>query len=153
MKRFDATGTDYLFVLLGDGRRWFIPARVVEAGTSIQLGGPKYSEHEIEGGRAIGGLVYGSETSSLESPTAPGEYRSGQTGCAVNALAQPSQVRILSPPSRPARAAQTRVWGKRRITIPLRAFDGAQLALGDRLRASADGPGRVILERIEPSPD
>jgi DNA-binding transcriptional ArsR family regulator len=41
-------------------------------------------------------------SSPLESTARQGEYRSGQTGCAVNALAQPSQVRILSPPCVPA---------------------------------------------------
>ena len=38
-----ATTVDLLFVLVGDGRRWFIPAAAVEGGNAVQLGGPKYS--------------------------------------------------------------------------------------------------------------
>jgi len=45
---------------------------------------------------------------------------------------------------------QTVIWGKRRVTIPLRPFDEAGLDLGDRLRVRADGAGRLILERIDP---
>ena len=51
VKRFDASRCDFLFVLVADGRRWFIPADRVEATTSVCLGGPKYSEFEIEPGR------------------------------------------------------------------------------------------------------
>ena len=40
-----------LFVLAGDGRRWFIPAAAVGGGTHILLGGPKYADYEIEPGR------------------------------------------------------------------------------------------------------
>ena len=43
-KRFSPTSVDRLFVLVGDGRRWFIPASAIEGGSSIYLGGPKYSE-------------------------------------------------------------------------------------------------------------
>jgi hypothetical protein len=50
-KRLDASRFDYLFVLAGDGRRWFIPSTALEAGNAISLGGPKYSEFEIEPGR------------------------------------------------------------------------------------------------------
>jgi hypothetical protein len=38
------------------------------------------------------------------------------------------------------------------VTIPARAFDGAALRTGDRIRFRADGPGRVLIERIEASP-
>jgi PD-(D/E)XK endonuclease len=40
VKRFGPERCDHLFVLVGDGRRWFIPATVVEGTTSIVLGGP-----------------------------------------------------------------------------------------------------------------
>ena len=46
---------DYLFALVGDGRRWFIPADRIEGGTSIHLGGPKYAEFEVEPGEPIPG--------------------------------------------------------------------------------------------------
>ena len=53
VKRFDASRCDYLFVLLGDGRRWFMPADRVEGTCTITLGGPKYSEFEVERGRSF----------------------------------------------------------------------------------------------------
>jgi hypothetical protein len=54
VKYLDAARYDYLFVLVGDGRRWFIPAREVGGTTRITLGGPKYSEYEIEPGEPLG---------------------------------------------------------------------------------------------------
>jgi PD-(D/E)XK endonuclease len=51
VKRFDHERCDHLFVLVADGRRWFIPAPVVEGTTAIVLGGPKYAEYEVERGR------------------------------------------------------------------------------------------------------
>jgi hypothetical protein len=53
VKRFTGTRCDRLFVLVADGRRWFIPAGAVEAGTALMLGGPKYSEFEVEPGRPL----------------------------------------------------------------------------------------------------
>jgi hypothetical protein len=50
-QRMDPTRCDALFDLVADGRRWFIPSSSVEAKTSIRLGGPKYSEFEVEPGR------------------------------------------------------------------------------------------------------
>jgi hypothetical protein len=52
-KWFDASRCDYVFVLVGDGRRWFIPSTAIEARSAIVLGGPKYAEHEVERGRPI----------------------------------------------------------------------------------------------------
>ena len=52
-KLFDASRCDYLFVLVGDGRQWCIPSVAIEARTAIVLGGPKYSEFEVERGRPI----------------------------------------------------------------------------------------------------
>jgi hypothetical protein len=53
VKRFSATRCDRLFVLVGDGRRWFIPAESVEGGTAVCLGGPKYAEFEVDAGRPL----------------------------------------------------------------------------------------------------
>jgi hypothetical protein len=41
VKRFSAKRCDWLFVLIADGRRWFIPAGAVEGGTALSLGGPE----------------------------------------------------------------------------------------------------------------
>jgi hypothetical protein len=50
VKYLDPTTYDRLFVLVGDGRRWFIPASEVEGTCGIRLGGPKYERFEIESG-------------------------------------------------------------------------------------------------------
>jgi hypothetical protein len=50
VKRFSASRCDRLFVVVADGRRWFIPAEVVTASTGLLLGGPKYAEFEVEAG-------------------------------------------------------------------------------------------------------
>jgi bifunctional DNA-binding transcriptional regulator/antitoxin component of YhaV-PrlF toxin-antitoxin module len=39
---------------------------------------------------------------------------------------------------------------KRQMTIPKAPCDAAGFAAGDRLRVQADGPGRVLLQRIGP---
>jgi bifunctional DNA-binding transcriptional regulator/antitoxin component of YhaV-PrlF toxin-antitoxin module len=36
---------------------------------------------------------------------------------------------------------------KRRVTLPQQALVTAGLCDGDRIRASADGPGRIVLEK------
>jgi hypothetical protein len=56
-KQFSSDRCDYLFVLVGDGRRWFIPAAVVEGGSGIALGGPKYAAYEVEPGRPFAKLT------------------------------------------------------------------------------------------------
>jgi hypothetical protein len=161
----DRPGTlDYLFAHTGDGRRWFIPSLVLEARNAITLGGPKYSEFEIEPGRAIDHLVY-VNSPSIESAAGPGEYPSGQRMATVNRPAQPSQVRILPPPfrSRPGfpptkyersqgRCGRAIINQKRRVTLRSQVCIEASLQDDDRLQVRCDGDGRVILERIEPPP-
>jgi hypothetical protein len=53
VKHFSASRCDRLFVLVADGRRWFIPAHAVDGGSGIVLGGPKYAEFEIDPGRPL----------------------------------------------------------------------------------------------------
>jgi hypothetical protein len=48
VKRLDPFRYDYLFVLVGDGRRWFIPSTAVGGETCIVVGGQCYGEYEIE---------------------------------------------------------------------------------------------------------
>jgi PD-(D/E)XK endonuclease len=160
-KKLDPARVDFLFVLTGDGRRWVIPSDCLEGRSSIRLGGVRYAEFEIDPAAAIDHLVYG-EGRSLHSVAASGEYRSGQTGCAVNALALPSQVRILPPPlprrgssfkpiryeRKLGRSGQTTINYKRKVTIPQQAVIEAGLDEGDRLRVRSHGYGRIVLERI-----
>ena len=105
VKCFDPARCDYLFVHVADGRRWFIPAGELDGHSGLHLGGPKYSEFEVESGSPRLEVP----DPPLESQRSPGECPSGQPGGAVNAMALPSQVRILPPPSpHPDRRAAAR---------------------------------------------
>jgi hypothetical protein len=53
VKRLDPARYDQLFVLVGDGRRWLIPAAEVVGTTRIVLGGQRYAEHEIDPGQPL----------------------------------------------------------------------------------------------------
>jgi hypothetical protein len=149
-KKFDPAQVDYLFVLVGDGRRWFIPAGMVEAARSLALGGRKYSEFEVERGTNLEAAVYSRDHPNRIVPPTAGECQSGQMDLTVNQAAMPTQVRILPPPS--SSSGQVLLRPKRQMTIPKRPCEEAGFGAGDRLRVRADGPGRVLLERIEPVP-
>jgi PD-(D/E)XK endonuclease len=152
-KKFDPAKVDYLFVLVGDGRRWFIPAHLVEAVRALALGGTKYSEFEIERGTPFEELIYGSAAANTIAGATPlpGECQSGQMDSTVNRAAMPTQVRILPPPSSPPPAnRQILLRPKRQATFPKAPCEEAGIAAGDRLRVSTDGPGRLVFEKIEP---
>ncbi len=53
VKRFGSSRCEYLFVLVRDGRQWFIPSGAVSGSMSIIVGGPKYAPFEVERGRPI----------------------------------------------------------------------------------------------------
>jgi PD-(D/E)XK endonuclease len=57
VKYLDPSQYDHLFVLVGDGRRWFIPSSETAATCGLLLGGPKYERFEIEPGRPLHPLV------------------------------------------------------------------------------------------------
>lgn len=148
-KKFDHALVDYLFVLVGDGRRWFIPASLVEAARSLALGGTKYSEFEIERGTPIEQLIYGNGESNTIPAFTPGECQSGQMDLTVNQAAMPTQVRILPPPS-PSRSTSRQILlrPKRQATLPKAPCEEAGFLPGDRLRVRAEGPGRIACEKI-----
>jgi hypothetical protein len=50
------------------------------------------------------------------------------------------------------RPGQTTIGRRRLMTMPHVPFAEAGLETGDRLRFRADGPGRLVVERIEPPP-
>jgi hypothetical protein len=54
-KVLDRSRCDYVFVLVGDGRRWFIPCESLGGCSGILLGGPKYADFEVERGPGIPG--------------------------------------------------------------------------------------------------
>ena len=153
-KRFGSARADFLFVLTSRGRRWFIPAGEVQAGRTVQLGAPRYADFEIDPTQPIHELVYGSDAGALESPTL-GEYPRGQRMAAVNRPAQPSQVRLLSPPSSATKrvgrgpAGTTCVGPTRKVTLPAEALKCAQLSIGDRLRVAVMKDGALVLFRTQ----
>jgi PD-(D/E)XK endonuclease len=48
IKNLDPARYDFLFVLVADGRKWFIPAGEVGGRTTVLLGGPKYAAFEVD---------------------------------------------------------------------------------------------------------
>jgi PD-(D/E)XK endonuclease len=73
-KELDPERCDYLFVLVRDGRRWFIPSTHVGGRHGLRLGGPKYAEFEVEKGDPI---PAGAPLQSA-SPTARGDVRAAK---------------------------------------------------------------------------
>jgi hypothetical protein len=53
VKKLDASRCDSLFVVVADGRRWCMPAKVVDGGSGVMLGGPKYADFEVEPGHPL----------------------------------------------------------------------------------------------------
>ena len=113
----------------------------------IGLGGRKYSEFEIESGTAIDSVIYPDSDPNRITSVLAGECQSGQMDLTVNQAAMPTQVRILPPPSTTS-SRQILLRPKRQMTIPKGPAEEAGVVPGDRLRVRADGPGRVVLERI-----
>jgi hypothetical protein len=147
-KSIDRGRVDHLFALVGDGRRWLIPANLVEGSRAVVLGGMKYSEFEIERGASVESLVYGTGGPNKLRRALEGECQSGQMDVTVNHTAMPTQVRILPPPSTMS-SRQVLLRPKRQATFPKAPCEEAGITPGDRLRAKADGPGRIVFERIE----
>jgi hypothetical protein len=77
VKRLDSSRFDYLFVLVGDGRRWFIPAKSLGGDTHISLGGPKYSEYEVDRGAPLPART-GRTNGSRISASARGDVRAAK---------------------------------------------------------------------------
>jgi bifunctional DNA-binding transcriptional regulator/antitoxin component of YhaV-PrlF toxin-antitoxin module len=156
-KYFDPTRCDFLFVHVGDGRRWLIPSYAVDGKAGLILGGSKYAQFEVAPGRPLT-----SHAETLES-TRPGEYRSGQTGRPVKSMAlafagsNPASPTTRTKPGfrrsryerKLGQSGQAVINQKRRVTIPQEAVLAAGLVDGDRVRATCDGPGRIILEQLE----
>ena len=151
-KRFDSSKVDALFVLVGDGRRWLIPAGTVEGTNAIRLGGAKYSEFEIDRSAGILKLVYGEERSSRIDHPDRGSAGVGEPGRTVNPVAMPEWVRIPPPPSkavpRQRTSASTTISANHQITIPKAPFVAAGLEVGDRFVVSAEASGRLTVVRI-----
>ena len=53
VKLLNSSRCDSVFVHVGDGRRWYIPAAALGGGSGILLGGPKYAEFEVDPGAPL----------------------------------------------------------------------------------------------------
>ena len=167
VKKFDPSRFDLLFVLVGCGRRWLIPAVAVEANLNIQLAGRKYSEFEIEAVDPIADLVHATGDGSLDSAGRGGvSKRSTDGDCksSGSAFAGSNPASSTAGAFAPVkferslgRCGQTVVSRKRLVTLPVQPTTAAGIGPGDRMRVEADGPGRLTLVRIDesatPSPE
>ncbi len=153
-KLFNAERCDALFVLVGDGRRWFMPTTEVEGKRSINLGGAKYSEFEIDPGAPIHDLVYGTKRTALESGSVRGSagvWRAGRD-CKFRALALSefeSHLPHLVPrgPRNPA-VGRTRISANHQVTVPKAPFGSAGLSPGDLMRVEALEDGTILMRKI-----
>lgn len=160
IKRFDPSRFDLLFVLLGCGRRWLLPAGGIEANNVVRLGGRKYSEFEIEPVDPIAELVHAPSDGSLNSPRRGGvSKRSTDGDCKSSgyAFAGSNPASSIHPPAFDpvrferslGRCGQTVISRKRLVTVPKQPAAEAGLRPGDRIRVRSDGPGRLLFERID----
>ncbi len=157
-KYFEQGRCDYLFVHVGDGRRWLIPTPKLRCRSGLTLGGRRYSEFEIEPGRPLA-------CPQLESAAALGERRSRRAGpvCKIGASVLSEFDSHLPHSAQPPPASPRLEWSKyerrlgrsghavinqkRRVTIPQRALSEAGLRDGDYVEARAAGPGRILIEK------
>lgn len=165
VKHFDPARCDYLFAHVGVGRRWLIPTDALGAASSISLGGPKYSEFEVDGGRPLvpaPALNPGKPREGAVS-TMPlslrGSAGAGEPGRPVKPEALPEWVRFPPPPSEadehPARSLgkyRTKAASNRSVVIPKGCFEEALLDIGDRFAVHACREGQVLFTRIDAPP-
>jgi hypothetical protein len=109
VKLLDPSRFDYLFVLVGDGRRWFIPSERVEGSTALRLGGRSTLSSRSSAVSQF--LAAPSNCPPLQSPPdSSGGCPSGQRSVAVNHVATRTQVRILLPPLLAASHSNRRIF-------------------------------------------
>lgn len=165
VKYFDPDRCDFLFAHVGDGRRWLIPTGGLDATTSITVGGPKYSEFEVESGQPLLPEYRNKASNPRESTvsTIPTRFRgsaeAGESGRPVKPVAMPEWVRFPPPPSASTELSptalgryRTRASANHQVTIPGGCFEEARLSCGDRFAVQACGDGKVLLTRIEENP-
>jgi hypothetical protein len=167
-KYFDPERCDYLFVHVGDGRRWFIPSGAIDSGTGLHLGGPKYSEFEVESGRRLEPFAANPGLDSHQAGGVPKRSNGAPCKGAGSAfggsnppspISSPHRVKPTNYERKPGQRGEAVINQKRRITIPQRPFFQAGFENGGRVRVRAVGPGRMLVEQIElpdwsrPNPD
>jgi PD-(D/E)XK endonuclease len=159
VRRFDPSRCDFLFVLVADGRKWFIPVSEVGGTTEITVGGSKYSEFQVRKVNPLDQNGFGrSKLAAMRGSADVGE--SGETVNLVPRLLSgfeshlphrppPSGGGLVSRPDRELAIGRTQLSANHQVTIPHAPFEAAELEAGDRLRVAAVAKGRVELTRIE----
>jgi hypothetical protein len=148
IKTFGQERVDFLFVLVGDGRRWFIPAGEIEGKRAISLGGDKYSEFQV--GETAPFDHAGSGPSKLVDPR--GGAGVGEPGRTVNPMALPEWVRFPPPPPPPRQGAavgRTKMSKHHQVAVPRAVAAASAIKPGDRFRVESDGTGRFVMTRVE----
>jgi hypothetical protein len=159
VKTFDRRCVDFLFVLVVDGGRWFIPASEIEGCRAISVGGSKYSEFRV--GKTAAFIHGDSRRSKLVDKR--GGAGVGEPGQTVNLVPQllsgfDSHPPHFSAPSgsdshsgegnRPV-VGRTRMSANHQVTVPRAVAAASSIAPGDRFRVESDGAGRFVMTRIE----
>ncbi|HEY8770811.1 MAG TPA: group I intron-associated PD-(D/E)XK endonuclease [Thermoleophilaceae bacterium] len=75
VKHLDPARCDYLFAHVGDGRRWFIPSDLIDGGSKVALGGPKYARFEVEAGKPLVSRRPAAEGAPTILPSTRGDVR------------------------------------------------------------------------------
>jgi bifunctional DNA-binding transcriptional regulator/antitoxin component of YhaV-PrlF toxin-antitoxin module len=155
VKEFDAGRFDFLFVLVQDGRRWFIPAAEIEGRHGISLGGIKYSEFEVGRGEPLD-----QDAASRLDPLRGGAGV-GEPGQTVNLVAMPEWVRFPPPPPPPPpggdsrsgddhhAVGRTKMSSHHQVAVPRAVAAACGIKPGDRFRVESDGTGRFVMTRVE----
>jgi hypothetical protein len=157
-KEFDPARADFLFVLVEDGRRWFIPSVEIGGRHSICLGGEKYSEFQVGRSDRIPPVDGGG--SRLDS--ARGGAGVGEPGRPVKSVAQPEWVRFPPPPPpppsggasrsgthEPPAVGRTKMSSHHQVAVPRTVAAACRVQPGDRFRVESAGEGRFLMTRIE----
>jgi hypothetical protein len=157
IKTLDRAKVDFLFVLVGDGRRWFIPAGEIEGKRAISLGGDKYSEFQV--GHTAPFDHAGPSPSKLGDPW--GGAGVGEPGQTVNLVAMPEWVRFPPPPPPPppggesssgrgpSALGRTKMSKHHQVAVPRAVAAASGIQPGDRFRVESDGIGRFVMTRVE----
>ncbi len=132
------------------------PRGGIDGTTHVRLGGPKYSEFEIEPAGPIQNLVYGTDSAAVESGVSPGERRSRRADpvCKIGALVLSefdSHLPHFSP-KRTVAVGRTRVSANHQVTVPKAPLERAGLVRGDLMRVEAMDDGSIRMTRIDSAP-
>ncbi len=161
VKHFDPERCDYLFVLVADGRQWFIPTAALDCRSGLKLGGPVLGVRD----RARSAVA---RTGATRIRRRPGGVPERSNGAPCKGAGSAFAGSNPASPIPNAAEATPKVWlepqqyerklgrschaninQKRRVTIPQKPFFEAGLEPGDTVRVRCDGYGRVVLERAE----